>query len=514
MNYLQIRALMANPEEMAIVYEKTKFLGLDNSTPLRQRMWHISNNITEIPLCQTCNLIPVKWTEKTSEYRRYCSSKCAHNSKEVKEKTEQTCLKKFGFKTNLQNEDNKEKQRKTCIKLYGVDNFSKSDQFLPKFTKTCMERYGVSNPIMLPEIQAKVDATNFSRYGKKRASQLHISDDVIEMKNDELLMRKWFYENKMSVLEIATMLNVNPAQLTTHFKNNLNIDISRHNVSSIEKQVAEFITSLGVDIECSNRQLIKPKELDIVSHVHRIAIELNGVAWHGERFGKDKNYHLNKKIKCNENGYRLVQILDTEWKNSQDIVKSRLCGFFGKNTRIWARKCVIKEIDTSTSKEFFEKCHIQGHGSQSIAFGLYFENELVAAMSFCKSRYNKKFQWELLRYANALFTNVIGGAGKLFSHFIKTISPISIISYCDLRWNTGNVYNQIGMVPMGSSKPNYMYSKSGKLYSRIKFQKHKLSNLLPNFDVNLSESANMKCNGYDKIWDCGNLIFVYTLKGD
>jgi len=47
------------------------------------------------------------------------------------------------------------------------------------------------------------------------------------------------------------------------------------------------------------------------------------------------------------------------------------------------------------------------------------------------------------------------------------------------------------------------------LYHRSKFQKHKLSKLLDNFDSNLSEVSNMYANGYRRIWDSGNI--VYTL---
>ena len=38
----------------------------------------------------------------------------------------------------------------------------------------------------------------------------------------------------------------------------------------------------------------------------------------------------------------------------------------------------------------------------------------------------------------------------------------------------------------------------------MSFQKHKLKKLLPLFDEKLSEWENMKNNGFDRIWDCGN----------
>ena len=50
------------------------------------------------------------------------------------------------------------------------------------------------------------------------------------------------------------------------------------------------------------------------------------------------------------------------------------------------------------------------------------------------------------------------------------------------------------------------------LQPRIKFQKHKLKNILEKFDEKLSEAQNMANNGYNRIFDCGNLVFVKILK--
>ncbi len=61
------------------------------------------------------------------------------------------------------------------------------------------------------------------------------------------------------------------------------------------------------------------------------------------------------------------------------------------------------------------------------------------------------------------------------------------------------------------SSPNYWYYDSNKkLYSRIKFQKHKLINLIEKYNHTLTEWENMKNNGYDRIWDCGSDVFIWN----
>lgn len=49
------------------------------------------------------------------------------------------------------------------------------------------------------------------------------------------------------------------------------------------------------------------------------------------------------------------------------------------------------------------------------------------------------------------------------------------------------------------------------MFNRVAFQKHKLKDLLEIYDGALSEWDNMVANGYDRIWDCGNDVWVYQL---
>jgi len=59
------------------------------------------------------------------------------------------------------------------------------------------------------------------------------------------------------------------------------------------------------------------------------------------------------------------------------------------------------------------------------------------------------------------------------------------------------------------ARPNYWYLKDGQVHSRLQFQKHKLAKKLIDFDPNLSEKENMQRNGYKKLQDCGNMVFVW-----
>ena len=115
------------------------------------------------------------------------------------------------------------------------------------------------------------------------------------------------------------------------------------------------------------------------------------------------------------------------------------------------------------------------------------------------------------RFCNRKFYTVTGGAGRLLSKFIREVSPKSIISFADRRYSNGGLYFKLGFRLLYITNPNYFYVKNGRLFSRMRFQKHKLVKLLDSFDEKLSEADNMFNNGYRRIWDAGNLKFELNM---
>tara|TARA_R110002020_G_scaffold90534_26_gene220508 strand:+ start:59 stop:277 length:219 start_codon:yes stop_codon:yes gene_type:complete len=72
----------------------------------------------------------------------------------------------------------------------------------------------------------------------------------------------------------------------------------------------------------------------------------------------------------------------------------------------------------------------------------------------------------------------------------------------------------MGFDLVSQSPPNYWYvncSNYQKLFHRFNFRKNILNEKLESFDESLTEWENMKNNGYDRIWDCGNLKFEMLL---
>jgi hypothetical protein len=265
----------------------------------------------------------------------------------------------------------------------------------------------------------------------------------------------------------------------------------------------------------NDRSLLKNKEIDLYFPDKNLGIEFDGIWYHSEIILEQNNknpktYHLEKTKKCNVLGVELIHVWENEWKFSIDIVKNILLYKFNKiENKIYARKCELREIDVKTFNYFCDNNHIHGGTASSIRYGLFYNSNLVSVMGF---RRNKKYSWEMSRQCSMLNHTVIGGMDKLFSHFVKEKTPMSCVTYADLRYFTGRSYLNCGFVFSHNSKPNCFYfykTNKLRLLSRINFQKHKLSKILNNFDPALSEWENMKNNGYNRIWDCGNAVYLW-----
>lgn len=284
-------------------------------------------------------------------------------------------------------------------------------------------------------------------------------------------------------------------------------------VSKPEAEIYNFVRSLVADAEQSNRSVLNfNSELDVYVPSKKFAVELDGLYWHASK-GKETDYrkskqHLSKTENCISNGITLLHIFDNEWKQAKDICKSMICQKLGMSDKIYARKCVIKDVSSQDARVFFNATHLQGFTGAASYIGLYHNNELVAAMSFGKSRYSKT-DFELLRFSSKLNTTVVGGFSKLLKHFCRLNPNKTIVSYANRRWSEGNVYLKNGFTLSHMSAPCYYYTKDyNTLLHRSNFMKSTLKDKLEVFDPKLSEVENMYANKYGRVWDCGNYVFT------
>jgi very-short-patch-repair endonuclease len=274
--------------------------------------------------------------------------------------------------------------------------------------------------------------------------------------------------------------------------------------SRSEGELLDWVRS--IEPSALHRQQVIGHEVDILVPDLKLAIEYDGLYWHSELAGYPIRKHLDKTEACLSVGIRLIHVFEDEWVHQQGIVKSRISALLGSSTRIFARKLRVRTVDQKTCTEFLNRTHLQGSVPASVRLGLFLDDRLCAVMTFGKPRFRRDHEWELLRYAGELNTTVVGGASKLLAAFRST-HPGKIISYADRRYSSGEMYRQLGFKELDASSPGYFYFKGDLRQNRQTFQKHKLAGKLETFDPALSEAENMFMNGWNRIWDCGNLVF-------
>jgi len=430
-------------------------------------------------------------------------------NEEIKNKIKQTCLDRYGVEYVFQNSDIKEKITKTCLKKYGVKNSSQNEQIKRKREETMINKYGAKYPMQNEEIKKNIHNKKNKFYFNEFTKKLENLEDY------EIISDEKFYLKKFNIkIKHKCNYEFNFYPQNGRLPRCEKCFPIEKNSSIMEKEIKEWLLKYipEKNIVINHKFQINniKKEIDILIPKYSLGLEINGAYYHSEIAGKkNRSYHLNKTKFFKNFNFQIFHIWDFEWFNKEHIVKSMILYKLNKiTTKISARKCEIKEISSKEGNNFLEQNHLQGGHKSKIYIGLFYNSELIAVMSFKK---HKKYSFELTRFAVKTFVIVNGGFSKLLKYFENNYNYKTIITYADLRYSLGNIYYNNNFKLKNQSAPNYIYTNNyKKFYSRIQFQKHKLKNKIKYYDANLSEWENMKLNDYDRLFDCGNLVFVKT----
>lgn len=452
--------LLKHPLLIEQITSHTSFITGPLKTSLRERIYCIKNNITQQKKCIMCNApITFRTTGVAVGYSDTCSYTC------------------------------------------GIKNPNR----IIKRKDTNIQKYGTPIPQQTDKVKNKQKTTNLQKYGRVHKNQKHI----IPMNYSMLTNKEWLYEqhyiNRRTLSDIATELNVDVSTVQRNL-NKLGYNTKHFFVSTGETQICDYLQELSVEVEVNTRNIIPPYELDIFLPDHNIAIEYCGLYWHSEQQGKNKHYHQNKYEMCKQRGIRLLTIFEDEWKQRQDIIKEKLNILVNCDTRqrLYGRSCKIGLVSTSDKQIFLNKYHVQGDGPSSINIGLNYNYNLVSCMSFIKQQNGV---YVLNRYASSSL--ILGGFTKLLKYFITTYTPSSIVTFADLRWSSGDLYDKTGFTPISIIPPDYYYSPDGHhRYHKFNYRRKYLPKLLKSYDEQLSERVNCDLNGVLRIWDCGKIKYV------
>lgn len=475
-------------------------------------------------------------------------------SPEIKKRVQQTNIEKYGVKSPFEAKEVQEKIKQTNLDRYGAENVFASEYGKQKIRETNLEKFGTESAMQADEVKQtlrnniekrhgglggasktileKMKQTNLERYGSEniRSSEygkqkikesLNRKIKSFEKENDCTRLLSLGLKHSYKIFDILNIKCIH-YQARTYIKNSdINLELFKELDEKFENETKLYNSRYEVEIHewlssiysgkilVNKYNIIKDntkKQLDFYIPDKKLAIEFNGNYYHSVNAGKDPNYHLNKTQLCQEKGIRLIHIFEYEWLMKKDIIKSIISSALGiYETKIYARECEVREVNSKATRQFLDENHLQGFVASSYRLGLYYNDELVQLLCFGKNRF-KKNEVELLRMCTKKNTQVIGG----FSKLLKYQHYASFVSYVDLSKFDANGYLENNFKLINQSAPNYKYINGEQILNRILAQKHKLPKLLgDNFDESKTESQNMIDAGYWQIFDCGNLKLKY-----
>ena len=535
----------------------------DRKFSLRTKLYWYLNNLVDFPRCTVCGkLIEKDIVNMKIGYHRTCCKKCCYKDEsrnkkisevqlnksideklQIESRKQQTCLKRYGCKYTFQSDNNKEKTKLTNLKKYGCENCMQSDVIKKKMKENNLKKYGCENVFQVKEVKTKSRQTLKKHYGSERC--LYSNSIIAEkrIKHMTETLRRKSYRN--CILQNAFD---KPCFTEDYFAENYSKDSefefeckkcgnkfhSKHiagchmlcpkcypRTSSFpERQISDYLKSICKEnIILNSKNIIPPYELDIYIPEKKLAVEFDGLYWHAfENFLKskgDKNYHLAKTEMCEKLGIQLIHVFEDEWKHKQKTVKNLLKNILNMDTENnqLNGNYEIKLATSDESEKFIDENCLYSNINSKIHLGLYKEKELVALMLFGKSRFKRQHEWELLRFCIKQNYVIYDAAfEKLLNFFEQNFKPKSLVSYVDRRWNTAKLHQKLGFNLLKKTKPNYFYvdNKHQQRFKNFQFKKQILKNKLKNYNDSLTEYQNMRNNGYETIYDCGNLVMVKT----
>jgi len=285
--------------------------------------------------------------------------------------------------------------------------------------------------------------------------------------------------------------------------------------SKQEFWVEALLLEYGVEFVKKDRRTISPLELDFYLPTYGIAIEVNGLRWHSEKF-VTSDYHYKKHLMCKEKGVRLIHLYEDEIR-AEARVKHYLLSQLRIVETERARKCEVVELGTEECSEFLNKYHLLGAVGSRVKLGLKAYGVLIGVMCFNppSSSRGVSFAGDHYELTRACFSKLVtGGSAKLFKHFVKSYRPSRVFTYSDNDKFTGSGYRAVGFENVASVKFDYKTVwRAGQLDYRRPKQYSRKSNLYKLFGVQPgTEHEICLNNGVYRIYDSGKEKWEWVSK--
>lgn len=227
----------------------------------------------------------------------------------------------------LYKDDINDLAKATCIENWGVDNPAKSEELKEKARIKTKETLKTGKPQAKrretykrnhPDERLLHIQVQKSKYGNDRYEKLVAYEDALreDPDNEELRneVREFLYENYKT-----TQARVNAQRLGVY----------KRLTSSYEARVKQILDKhhFQYKIHFRNKHFLNESgnmfELDFKLLDYNIAIEVDGLYFHSTKF-KDLEYHVDKRLRCANNGVHLLSFTSKEIDEDLDLVEFKI----------------------------------------------------------------------------------------------------------------------------------------------------------------------------------------------
>lgn len=154
-----------------------------------------------------------------------------------------------------------------------------------------------------------------------------------------------------------------------------------------------------------------------------------------------------------------VLVPEDMWRGRPGMMRPRLLAQLGRFRSVFARNTVISRIGKEEAASFLDRCHSYCDAASRYRYGVFTKaGELVAVASYSsgrtwvkEGRTVRSYEW--VRYASLPDVRVVGGMGKVLKAFEEDVHPDDIMSYADMEWTDGAVYERLGFIEDGIRPP-------------------------------------------------------------
>ena len=275
-------------------------------------------------------------------------------------------------------------------------------------------------------------------------------------------------------------------------------------MSRLIDNIADFLVANGFELSFQIRHdfdVIVTRTLDGRHTKVILPLEISARTIE-EAEAESENAEYAIRMITREAGYPLI-ITEDRWRSQRQMMEARLLAHLELFSQAYARNCEVRRIEKAEAQEFLNRNHSYGYATCKYRYGLFLkrhtghiaaemgfpigsgmtdgepgttdrktevpnrevgrtsspvilnevknlsEETLIAVATFSNARRwvkeGKEIRsYEWTRYASLPDLRVSGGMGKMLKAFIKEVHPDDIMSYADLEWSEGKVYERLG----------------------------------------------------------------------